>query len=464
MQNKIGSLLFKKIILWYILISIILTSLQIANEYYFHKNRLSNSLVTIQKIFSKPLSTAIWNLDREQVTNIVNAIIAQENIIGIKIIEPNENLMISKGIVSLNDKVFTNVFDIRYKDSPNEILANVTFYSSNIQIYDIMKNNITFIIINSMIKTFILLFLFLYFSDKIITKTLNRLISSINKTNLTDRDTVFLNEKDVIQNNELITLIKSYNSLQVRLEEELERNKQNHLELLQQSKMIALSDMLKNIAHQWRQPLSIISTIATGIKVQHELDILDYDQLDEQLTFINNNTQNLSNILNNFSNIFTKESTMQEVILQKKTEEIISLMSPSLQNNQINLINNINYTQHTKITIFVLELSEVLINIINNAIDIIVERKIEKPWIAIDLEEKEKQVIIIIEDNARGIEDDILPKIFEPYFTTKFKGQGIGLSLHMSYKIIVDLLKGKIYAKNTQYGVKFIIELPLIYK
>jgi C4-dicarboxylate-specific signal transduction histidine kinase len=113
------------------------------------------------------------------------------------------------------------------------------------------------------------------------------------------------------------------------------------------------------------------------------------------------------------------------------------------------------------IKVIVGELPQVLINIINNAKDILIEKQIENPWIKISLKKKTHNVKIFIEDNGGGVPDEILPKIFEPYFTTKHQSKGTGLGLYMSYKIIVQSLNGELHVKNTENGAKFTITLPL---
>ena len=107
------------------------------------------------------------------------------------------------------------------------------------------------------------------------------------------------------------------------------------------------------------------------------------------------------------------------------------------------------------------ELEQVIINIINNSKDILLEKEVENPWVKLELIEEKDKVIITIEDNGGGIPESVLPKIFNPYFTTKHQSQGTGLGLHMSYKIITESLNGKLYVKNAKEGAKFFIELPL---
>lgn len=103
--------------------------------------------------------------------------------------------------------------------------------------------------------------------------------------------------------------------------------------------------------------------------------------------------------------------------------------------------------------------SLVLINMLNNAKDVLIKNKVVNPWVKIDLIQNEKKAIITIEDNAGGIPENILPHIFDPYFTTKHQSQGTGLGLYMSYKIVTDNLSGSLYAKNGEFGAKFFIVL-----
>jgi C4-dicarboxylate-specific signal transduction histidine kinase len=107
------------------------------------------------------------------------------------------------------------------------------------------------------------------------------------------------------------------------------------------------------------------------------------------------------------------------------------------------------------------EFDQVIINIINNAKDVLIERNISDPTIEIVLHKENDKIILTVEDNGGGIPNDLMSKIFESYFTTKHKNIGTGLGLHMSYKIITESLKGKIYAVNTDKGAKFFIELPI---
>lgn len=238
--------------------------------------------------------------------------------------------------------------------------------------------------------------------------------------------------------------------------------KEQELIVLQQSKMAAIGEMLANIAHQWRQPLSIISTLSTGLKVEKEIN----GEISDEFLFysadeINKNSQYLSRTIDTFRNYIKERKEKINVVLQNRIDFSLEIVEPLLKNNHIKLINNIDIIPPINIELVVGELSQVIINIINNAKDALVERKVLEPWIKISLEEKDDKAIISIEDNAGGISREILPHIFEPYFTTKYKSQGTGLGLHICFKIVTESLNGKIYVKNTEDGSNFFIELPL---
>jgi len=253
--------------------------------------------------------------------------------------------------------------------------------------------------------------------------------------------------------------------LEQRVKDEVAKNLQKELRLFQSEKMASMGEMIGNIAHQWRQPLSTIVAVASGIKINCELDI-NLDQTKEGLIqgmgSIIEKSKYLSETIDTFRNYLREDKEYKEIILQDRIDLALSIVNVVILDNKIELINKIDYTNSIRISLIVGELSQVIINIINNAKDILLENKIKKPFIEIDLIIDTNRAIITIEDNGGGIPDDILPKIFDKYFTTKDSDTGTGLGLHMSYKIIEESLHGKLYATNTKNGAKFFIELPLL--
>ena len=231
--------------------------------------------------------------------------------------------------------------------------------------------------------------------------------------------------------------------------------------LSQNVKMAQMGEMIGNIAHQWRQPLSVITTAASGIKMKKEYAKISDKELFSLLDSIVLNSEQLSSTIDVFRNFIKEKIEVKEVVIQDRINNALSIIETRIQNEHITLINNIDYSTPIKAVIVIGELSQVLINIINNAIDVLVEQKKPSKTIEISLEKKENFIVITVADNGGGISDKTMSHIFEPYFTTKHKSVGTGIGLYMSYDIIVNHMKGNLYAKNTDVGAKFFIELPI---
>ncbi|MEA2049337.1 MAG: CBS domain-containing protein [Campylobacterota bacterium] len=241
----------------------------------------------------------------------------------------------------------------------------------------------------------------------------------------------------------------------------IEQNKIQKKLLFEQQKMAQMGEMIGNIAHQFKQPLSTISVANTSIQLKKEYGILDDDTYDELSNSINNNVEYLAVTIDTFKNFLKEKKELRTIILEDRIKTTLNIVTPVLKNNKIKLINNIDYEKQTKISMVLGELDQVIINIINNAKDALIENKIENPNIIIDLTTIDDKIIITIQDNANGIPNTIIDKIFDEYFTTKDLKNGTGLGLYMSRKIITDSLKGELLVENTKKGAKFIITLPL---
>jgi signal transduction histidine kinase len=223
--------------------------------------------------------------------------------------------------------------------------------------------------------------------------------------------------------------------------------------------------MIANIAHQWRQPLSIISTSATGIKMQKEMGILDDISEIKSLEIINENAQYLSNTIDDFRDFFKKSKTKNSVNLNNLIDKTLKLILTRLKNKNITIINN---STDIKFETYESEMIQVFMNIINNSVDAF-ENKTYNKYLFLEAYESNDNIFIKIKDNAGGIEENIINRIFEPYFTTKDSKQGTGIGLYMCNEIIVKHLNGKIFATNESFeyegnkykGSQFTIELPL---
>lgn len=224
MKNKIGKLLFKNIFSLYITIAILLTLFQVYNEYLGYKNRLVASLATTEKIFKEALTNSIWNLDEGQINSNVHAIASLDYIIAVSILDPQDSIIAkSKKHNIEKKKLLIHTFKLNKND---EYLAKVLIYYSSDLIYRDMQNSILIIIANAIIKSFLLMFLIYYFSNKIITKPLNRLIVSINEKSINNYKKIIIEDISNNSDNEITVLLDSYNNMQDRLHDEVNKNKE----------------------------------------------------------------------------------------------------------------------------------------------------------------------------------------------------------------------------------------------
>jgi len=234
-----------------------------------------------------------------------------------------------------------------------------------------------------------------------------------------------------------------------------------------QSKLASMGEMIGNIAHQWRQPLSVISMGATGMQAQREHGLLTDAKLNKMCDSINKNAQYLSRTIDDFRNFIKGDRIKTVFSLRDDIDSFLNLVEGSIKNNDIKVI--LSLERNIQINGYENELIQCLINIFNNAKDALKDLNDYQRLIFISSEVNDTNAIIKIKDNGGGVPSEILEKVFEPYFTTKHKSQGTGLGLHMTYNLIVDGMGGSIEVKNKQYnfenkdytGAEFMITLPM---
>lgn len=283
------------------------------------------------------------------------------------------------------------------------------------------------------------------------------------------KDGTIVNEHLTIQSildnkGEVIYYVASF--LDITLQKEMEfKLKEKESQLIQKSKMAAMGEMLENIAHQWRQPLSVISAAATGILLKKLLHLeIDEKEHIESLEKINSTVQYMSNTINDFRDFFKEDKYVTFFNLKNSYERVLSLIGSKLKSIDIELIENLNDINISGIEN---EFTQVLMNILSNAKDALNECENRK-LIFVDIFEESNKAIITIKDNAGGIPKDLIENVFEPYFTTK-GNEGTGIGLHMSKDIINNHMNGNLSVENEKYtfegieyiGAKFIIKLPI---
>ena len=263
-------------------------------------------------------------------------------------------------------------------------------------------------------------------------------------------------------------ILKQYNKdLEIKIKEEVDKNIKIQKQLFTAEKISSMIEMINNISHQWRQPLSIISTISSGMLLKKEYGLLDDKEFRDNCIMIDNNVQFISKTIDNFRNFIDNDNNKKVFDLENAIEDFLNLVSALITNDHINII--LNLEKDIKINGYENELIQCFINIFNNARTALNERKIEEKLIFITTSIEDNKVIIIIKDNAQGISEEIMNKLFEPYITTKHQSQGIGLGLYITYNLVVEKMNGAIDIVNTVFtynnkkysGVAVTITLPI---
>jgi signal transduction histidine kinase len=241
-------------------------------------------------------------------------------------------------------------------------------------------------------------------------------------------------------------LEKKFDIYKKEINKYIKENSRQQQILAQQSKMAAMGEMLGNIAHQWRQPLSVISTVATGMRLQKEFGKLDDENFEEAIDSITNSTTYLSRTIDDFRNFFRTDKDESFFIIKDSFEKVLKLIDSQFKNHDITIKK---YIEDIEIHGFENEFIQVLINILNNSKDALLNKNYQR-YIIISAKKENNMCIIKITDNGGGIKDKILDKIFEPYFTTKHQSSGTGIGLYMTKEIIEKHMGGTVNINNVK--------------
>lgn len=309
---------------------------------------------------------------------------------------------------------------------------------------------------------------------ELINKSFNDLIHNKNRdilnekepfeTNLIREDgsefNAIINIKDTSLNNQIFKIVTIVDIEDLKRKENL---------MAEQTKLAAMGEMLGNIAHQWRQPLNIISMSSSNLKLKNDIGELCSSTLSESLSLILRTTNHLSDTIDTFNDFLKTDKEKSFFNVNENIKNSISLVDSFFKNFNIDII--LELEEGIFINSLANEFSQAFINILNNAKDAIVLNLKDNKYGLIKIKTKkiDNFIEISILDNAKGIEKDILNKIFEPYFTTKHKYQGTGLGLYMTRKIINSSMGGEITVQNKKFvhnqkkyeGAEFKIKIPI---
>ena len=241
--------------------------------------------------------------------------------------------------------------------------------------------------------------------------------------------------------------------------------------LEKQSRLATLGEMMGNIAHQWRQPLSIISTLASTTNLYNTMGTLEKEATEQSMDAIVKQCEYLSNTITDFRNFIKNDRKQQQFMINTMVQKALSLAHASVAQHYIKIIASLD---HDAICIgFESEILQALLNILNNAKDILSENIADetKRFIFVDVTKTYNTITIKIKDNAGGVPETIIDKIFDPYFTTKGDEVGTGLGLHMCKQIVEDS-QGSVSVHNSDFdydgitykGAEFAITFPIAHE
>lgn len=264
-------------------------------------------------------------------------------------------------------------------------------------------------------------------------------------------------------------VLEQYSNTVYKLEKqiaaEIEENKKKDAVMFQQARLAQMGEMISNIAHQWRQPISMISAIIQNTHMKYMLGKLEDEFFNKNVEDIKRILGQMSQTISDFQNFFEPNKEKEQFCIENSISNALELIEHDFKKDNIQ-VNRFHYEIEDMVLGYPNEFAQTLLNIFSNAKDALVENnEVANRSIYIKTLTKDNNIILTIRDNAGGIPDAIIEKIFNPYFTTKEEGQGTGVGLYMTTQIINNM-DGSIVVENSELfanakGAKFTIELPI---
>lgn len=248
-------------------------------------------------------------------------------------------------------------------------------------------------------------------------------------------------------------------TLEDRVQQELAKNREKDALMIQQGRLAAMGEMISNIAHQWRQPLNELAIMVQTLRLEYDDKLLDGERIDAFTDDCMNTIQHMSQTINTFRDFFKQDRVAQQFDLAGAILSTTGLLQASFQAAGIRL--KLELQPGILLQGRLNDFSQVVLNLCNNARDILQVRAVRDPVIRVATQQLQDAVEIVVEDNGGGISDEVIDKIFDPYFTTKHKAQGTGLGLYISKKIVEGSFNGTIQVNSQSESTCFRIVVPL---
>lgn len=255
-----------------------------------------------------------------------------------------------------------------------------------------------------------------------------------------------------------LKLKKSNTLLDSQMKHELAENEEKTALMIKESRFAQMGKILSMIAHHWRQPLSSISTASANMKMSIMLNERNDEKFLNNIESIDHHVVLLSKTINDFRGFFQSSKEKQVTTMQKIMKDAFDIVQETMTSNGIRF--ELDMSNSVSIKVYKQELVQAVLNILTNANEVFIERKLENAMMSIRTFYNDEDVMVEIEDNAGGVDIQPLSNIFEPYFSTKKERNGTGLGLYVSKTIIEKQLHGSLVASQTEKGLSFMITIP----
>jgi signal transduction histidine kinase len=239
-------------------------------------------------------------------------------------------------------------------------------------------------------------------------------------------------------------------SLEQRVVEEVEKNRLKEKQLIRQSRLAQMGEIISMIAHQWRQPLSAVSASSALLEFQAKQDKLDAETVQKKAREISRLSQHLSKTIDDFRDFFRPHKEASQTSYDEIIDSVQSMIDTSLSDKHIQVYREL--ACHDSFTTYANKVKQVVLNLIKNSEDALLEKEIKDPYVKIRTYRSNDRCILEISDNAGGIPEALMEKIYDPYFSTKDEKNGTGLGLYMSKVIIENHCNGELKIENGEAG------------
>lgn len=426
-------------------------------------NYLNNLNTTSAKILTNTIRGDLYNLNYSKVKNTINSF-ENEYFKDIYVLNKDGYIFAQKSEKEIKYRKYENIKK-EFIYSKKILIANKTLgyiiIENNDKIFEQLKKEKK----NEIIKLFIILLLLTivisYFISMIITKPIDKILKNIKNIN-ENEDFKFQHSNDeygylskVIEKSHknIQNLNKNLENL---VEKEISKNIEKDKILQEQSLRASLGGMMDAVAHQWMQPLGVIRLISQDLNIKSDLNTLEKNDISCAYKKTSLQINHMIDTLDEFRSFFRVDKQLEYIDFDKIVDSTLFLLKDIITINKIDITYNLEYKN--KLHIIPNEFKQILINLINNAKDAFISNNIQNRAIHIDAQEKDSKIQITLQDNAGGISNDIIDKVFDINFTSKKATKGTGIGLYIS-KLIIHKINGEIEVINKKEGACFIITL-----